>query len=93
MKNYHQKNEFYRNTSGIWDILLNKYFLTKFCINSAVKLCLLGDIKKICPLQSFDEAILCPKAVFLNCYEAQESIPPAHVAWRAGSTTLFLPGS
>jgi hypothetical protein len=30
--------------------------------------------------------------VFLNFYGAQESIPPAYVAWRAG-TTLFLLGS
>jgi hypothetical protein len=27
---------------------------------------------------------------FLNFYGAQESIPPAYVAWRAGTTTLFL---
>jgi hypothetical protein len=32
----------------------------------------------------------CPEAVFLNFYGAQESIPPAYVAWRDGTTTLFL---
>jgi hypothetical protein len=31
--------------------------------------------------------------VFLNFYGAQESIPPAFVAWRAGTTNLFLLGS
>ena len=31
--------------------------------------------------------------LFLNFYGAQESIPPAFVAWRAGTTTLFLLGS
>jgi hypothetical protein len=30
---------------------------------------------------------------FLNFYLAQESIPPAYVALRAGTTTLFLLGS
>jgi hypothetical protein len=30
---------------------------------------------------------------FLNLYGAQESIPPGYVAWRAGTTTLFLLGS
>jgi hypothetical protein len=35
--------------------------------------------------------------VFLNVYGAQQSIPRnefrQHVAWRAGTITLFLPGS
>jgi hypothetical protein len=31
-----------------------------------------------------------PETVFLNFQGAQESIPPAYVAWRAGTTTLFL---
>jgi hypothetical protein len=31
------------------------------------------------------------EAVFFNFKGAQESIPLANVAWRAGSTTLFLP--
>ncbi len=30
---------------------------------------------------------------FLEFYEAQESIPPAYEACRAGTTTLFLLGS
>jgi hypothetical protein len=32
------------------------------------------------------------EAVFLNFYRAQKSIPPAYVAWRAGTRTLFLLG-
>ncbi len=37
-------------------------------------------------------------AEFVNVEEAQESIPPAYVAWRAGTTTLqrlpeSIPGS
>jgi hypothetical protein len=38
---------------------------------------------------------LYPEAVFLNFYgvDSKESIPPAFVAWRAGTTTLFLLGS
>ncbi len=31
--------------------------------------------------------------VFLNAYGAQESIPPAYVAWRTGTITLFLLGA
>ncbi len=31
--------------------------------------------------------------VFLQFYGAQESIPPAFVAWRAGTATQFLLGS
>ncbi len=39
-----------------------------------------------------------PELVFLNVYGAQgidskEWIPPAYVAWRAGTITLFLLGS
>ncbi len=34
-----------------------------------------------------------PETVFFNLYGAQESIPPAYVAWQAGTTTLFLLGS
>jgi hypothetical protein len=38
-----------------------------------------------------------PEPVFVNVYGAQESIPtksipPAYVAWRAGTITLFLLG-
>jgi hypothetical protein len=33
------------------------------------------------------------ETVFLNAEGAQESIPPAYVAWRAGTPTLFLLGS
>ncbi len=38
------------------------------------------------------------ETIFLNLYGGQEliskeSIPPAHVAWRAGNATLFLLGS
>ncbi len=36
---------------------------------------------------------MCSERVFLIFYGAQESIPPAYVAWRAGTTTLFLLGS
>jgi hypothetical protein len=31
--------------------------------------------------------------IFLNVKGAQESIPPAYVAWRACTTILFLLGS
>ncbi len=34
-----------------------------------------------------------PEAVSLNSYGAQKSIPPAYVAWWAGTRTLFLLGS
>jgi hypothetical protein len=33
------------------------------------------------------------ETVFLNFQRAQASIPPAYVAWRAGTATLFLLGS
>jgi hypothetical protein len=35
---------------------------------------------------------LSPEAVFVTFSGAQESITPAYVAWRAGTTTLFLLG-
>jgi hypothetical protein len=34
-----------------------------------------------------------PEPVYLNVYGAQESIPPAYVAYRAGAITQFLLGS
>ncbi len=33
------------------------------------------------------------ETVFLTFKGAQESIPPAYVAWKADTTTLFLLGS
>jgi hypothetical protein len=32
------------------------------------------------------------EGVFSNFYEAQESIPPAQIAWQAGKTTIFVLG-
>ncbi len=34
-----------------------------------------------------------PEPEFINFYGVHESIPPAYVAWRAGTTTLFIIGS
>ncbi len=36
--------------------------------------------------------VICTECLFLDL-ESKESIPPAYVAWRAGTTTLFLLGS
>jgi hypothetical protein len=37
--------------------------------------------------------ILYTEPIFLNVYGAKELIPPAYVAWWAGTITLFLLGS
>ncbi len=38
-------------------------------------------------------SLLQSEMVFLNFSAAKEWIPPAYVAWQAGTTTLFLLGS
>ncbi len=32
-------------------------------------------------------------SIFKQGVDSDESVPPAYVSWRAGTTTLFLPGS